>query len=165
MKTCVADVMSHEVICAGAEMTMLELDRILLDRHVSGAPVLENGRVVGVVSMVDVLRALAQEYLDPQRVSAFYLSPFSISLPSLEQLVARSGIVPGQLTVWRVRDVMSTQLVTASSSDPVAAAAQRMIDHRVHRLLVIDERKLVGVVTAFDLLPLLTMSASDESCS
>jgi CBS domain-containing protein len=113
--------------------------------------------------MVDVLYALSREHLEPERVSAFYLGPFSISRPSLEQFIARSGIVAGHLADWRVRDVMSTHLVSVSSSDPVAAAAQRMIDHRVHRLLVIDERNLVGIVSAFDLLPLLATPAPNDS--
>jgi CBS domain-containing protein len=158
--TSVAEVMTREVICADAEMTVFELDRLLVDQRVSGAPVLDDGLIVGVISIVDVLRAIAQEQLDPQRVSAFYLSPFSLALPSLEQLVARRGTLAGQLADWRVRDFMSTQLVIVSSSDPVVTAAQRMMDHKVHRLLVIDDRTLAGIVTAFDLLPLVATACA-----
>jgi CBS domain-containing protein len=60
---------------------------------------------------------------------------------------------------------MNRQLVTVSSSDPVVMAAYRRMDHGVHRLLVIDDRTLAGIVTAFDLLARVAMPAPHDACS
>jgi len=151
----VSDVMTHDVACVTAEMSLLELEAVLFDRNVSGAPVLEDARVVGVVSMMDVLFLLHQVELDVQRMSAFYFGSFSISVPSIADLVTITQPISGRMRDWRARDVMSTHVLGVSSSDPVAVAAQRMTEHGVHRLLVIDEGILVGIVSAFDLLPVV----------
>jgi CBS domain-containing protein len=163
MHISVGEVMTGDVVCVSADMSVREAERLLLERRVSGAPVLDGPRVVGVVSIVDVLWAFHEEHLDRQRVSAFYLSPFSLSLPSLEQFTPSSGPTIGGLPERRVRDVMTPHLLTVSSADPVATAAERMMDHRVHRLVVIDEGRLVGIVTALDLLRLVAQPAPGNS--
>jgi CBS domain-containing protein len=156
----VGDVMTRDVACVEAEMTLLELEQVLVDRHVSGAPVLDGARVVGVVSMMDVLFVLHQAEVDMERLSAFYVGSFSISVPSLGQLITTSRPITGRLIDWRVRDVMTTDVLTVSSTDGVATAARRMTEHRVHRLLVIDDGRLVGIVSAFDLLPVIARPPS-----
>jgi CBS domain-containing protein len=151
----VGDVMTRDVACVTAEMSLSELEAVLFDRNVSGAPVLEGAHVVGVVSMMDVLYLLHQAELDVQRMSAFYLGSFSISVPSVRHLASLSQPFPGPMREWRARDVMSTHVLGVSSSDRVETAAQHMIEHSVHRLLVIDDGILVGIVSAFDLLPVV----------
>lgn len=159
MLASVGDVMTRDVVCARADMRVLDLEALLLEKAVSGAPVLEGTRVVGVVSTVDVLCALYQEHLDVQRVSAFYLSPFSLSLPSLAHLFPVARPMIGGLGDRKVRDVMGGRLLTVTSSDPVTTAAQRMIDHRVHRLVVIDDGRLAGIVSALDVLRVVATPA------
>ncbi|MDD5095844.1 MAG: CBS domain-containing protein [Dehalococcoidia bacterium] len=47
----------------------------------------------------------------------------------------------------RVRDLMSTNLVTVSSKTPITEARRYMVAHRIHRLPVVDKDRLVGIVT------------------
>jgi CBS domain-containing protein len=162
MHTTVADVMTRDVVSVDAEMTVAELDQVLLDHRITGAPVVDGGRVVGVVSIVDVLFLLRLADLDMERMSGFYVGSFSISVASLGHLVTGTQPMIGRLSEWQVRDVMSTQVLCVSSSDDVATAAQRMLKHDVHRLLVIDGADLVGMVSAFDLLPLVVRFTSDR---
>lgn len=63
----------------------------------------------------------------------------------------------------RVRDVMSTVVVTVAADAPVAGLARHMLDREVHRLVVVDAAdRPVGVVTATDLLQVL---AHPEVCT
>ena len=55
----------------------------------------------------------------------------------------------------RVGDLMRRDLVTAGPGTSVARAASSMRRHRVGCLPILDRRKLVGIVTASDLLGLL----------
>ena len=50
------------------------------------------------------------------------------------------------------RDAMSPHAVTVTPRDSLVTAAQRMWRHKVHRLMVVDEGKLVGILTPFDLM-------------
>lgn len=65
-------------------------------------------------------------------------------------------VQPGALPVALVRDVMTTDPVTADPATPVADLAGIMLDRGVHRLVVVDDdHRPVGVVSASDLLQVL----------
>jgi CBS domain-containing protein len=51
-----------------------------------------------------------------------------------------------------VSDIMTRDLVAVSPNMPIAEVAQRMREQHVHRVLVIEDRELLGVLTTFDLL-------------
>ncbi|TAJ43393.1 CBS domain-containing protein [Methanofollis fontis] len=52
----------------------------------------------------------------------------------------------------RVKDIMSTPLITIDADMTVGEAAHMMISHRVRRLPVVDNGKVTGIVTVRDLL-------------
>ncbi len=57
----VADVMSTEPVTAEASMTVSDLATLMVDRDVSRVPVLEDGKLVGIVSKSDIVRSLIAE--------------------------------------------------------------------------------------------------------
>ncbi|HEX4955453.1 MAG TPA: CBS domain-containing protein [Thermoanaerobaculia bacterium] len=68
-----SDLMNPEILSVPLDMGLLELARFLVDSEISGAPVADDeGRLVGVVSVVDLTRALARlapEELSQQKVA------------------------------------------------------------------------------------------------
>jgi len=107
--------------------SIMELERI---RHL---PVIDDeGRVIGLVTHRDLLAA---------QISA--LSPLSAE--------ERASL---QLSV-RVTQVMRRDVWTIASDAPVATAARMLRDHRFGCLPVVDDAKLVGIVTETDLLALV----------
>lgn len=60
----VSDAMSKDVVTIAPYVTMAELREILRTHRISGTPVLENGKLVGVVSLEDLINALADGELD-----------------------------------------------------------------------------------------------------
>lgn len=59
-----------------------------------------------------------------------------------------------------VRDVMNDTVQSVRATDPVSEAAKRMRQHRVHHLVVTDDGRAVGIVSAFDLLSVVANAAS-----
>ena len=55
----------------------------------------------------------------------------------------------------RVSAIMTEKVYTVPKYDDVSVAARIMRNHRIHRLVVTDEQKVVGVITTFDLLELV----------
>jgi len=51
-----------------------------------------------------------------------------------------------------VRDIMSKEIITAASDDTLYAAAKRMSDNRVSCIVVVDDKKVVGILTDKDML-------------
>jgi CBS domain-containing protein len=151
MGVTVADLMTREVFTISPDMTLTEMDRQLIARRLSGAPVVEGQTLVGVASRADAIRALLDEQEEAERVSAAYASPFLISLPSLERLAQASRRISEHMTKRRVRDVMTKEPKTVRPTDDVRTAARRMVADRIHRLPVVDDGRLVGIVSALDL--------------
>ena len=60
----VSDAMTKDVVTTTPYVTMAELREILRTHRISGTPVLENGKLVGVVSLEDLINALADGELD-----------------------------------------------------------------------------------------------------
>jgi CBS domain-containing protein len=147
----VADVMTRDVTTLSPDVTLKEMDRILLELHVSGAPVVENGKLVGIVSRSDVIRILYAEQVEAQRVSDFYTSPFPLSIPSLEHLARDSRKIADHMIERRVREIMTENPLTIEPSADLQLVAKLMSSERVHRIPVTDDGKLVGIVSSLDI--------------
>ena len=151
MAVLIEEVMTRDVLSVQPEMTVKQMDRALLDRNVSGAPVLEGQRLVGVVSRADAVRALYDDQSQATRISDFYTSPFPIPLPALDQLEKDSRRITQHLATLRVREIMTTDPLTVAPSDSVEVVAHMMVSERVHRVPVVDEGELVGIVSSLDI--------------
>jgi CBS domain-containing protein len=51
----------------------------------------------------------------------------------------------------KIGDIMSKILTTAEPETPIEVAVQRMVNHKIRRLPIIEEGKLVGIITVTDL--------------
>lgn len=63
-----------------------------------------------------------------------------------------------------VQQVMSTEVTTISPNASVQEAALSMISHRIHHLVVVDNEKIVGIISSYDFLKLVadTVEKADE---
>jgi len=140
---CVKDIMTRDVFAVAPDTSLESAARMLAQRRISGAPVLENGRVVGVVS--------ASDLVDPDAdVSAMpgYPLYYRVMDGVIEELGDDVRIRPG-----RVVDAMTPSIVSIPADATIVEAAARMIQLGVHRLLVVrDGQQLAGVVSTLDLL-------------
>ncbi|MBX5451576.1 CBS domain-containing protein [Thermogemmatispora sp.] len=59
----VADIMSHELIVVSEETPLEEIAALLSERKIKRVPVVENGRLVGIVSRADIVHAVAAGHL------------------------------------------------------------------------------------------------------
>jgi CBS domain-containing protein len=102
-------------------------------------PLVEAGRLVGIVTTTDLLRAQARQAFD-----------VDVAKPSEPYVQAA--------------DIMSKELVTISGDDALADAVARMQHHRVRHLPVVDgDRRLVGILSDRDirLSPKVLMAGDD----
>jgi acetoin utilization protein AcuB len=74
-----------------------------------------------------------------------------ISMTDIGRLGAR---VP-EILAKTLRDVMSTNVLTIEAAESVDVAAAKMASRKIHSLLVIENGKLAGIVTTYDLLDAL----------
>ncbi len=151
----IRDVMTRQVEAFHPEMTLTELDCVLVNRAVSGGPVVEEERLVGVVSRADVIRALYEQQVEAQQVSGFYSSPFPIAIPELEHLARGSRKIADRMTMLRVREIMSPDPLVVGPDDDVEFVARLLSGRGFHRVLVTEGERVCGIVSALDLVRLL----------
>lgn len=70
-------------------------------------------------------------------------------------IVSASDLVPSLKPDSPVSAIMTEKVYTVPQYDDVSIAARVMRNHKIHRLVVTHERKVVGMITSFDLLELV----------
>lgn len=137
----VRDVMTHSVLSVRREAPLKEVALVLVDHRISGVPVVDvDGAVLGVVSEADLLMKERGADAVRHRPLARFLGE---SRESRSQLAKLAAVTAGE--------AMTAPAVTIESGRRISEAAALMIARRVNRLPVVDDGRLVGIVTRADL--------------
>lgn len=147
MQFYVKDIMSTDVITINKSDTLKDVIKTFVMSSITGAPVVDNDEtIIGVISDSDILqRECSHSFYQPPLMKEF--EEFTHSEDSYMNKPASR--------------LMSKDLYTIEPDDSVSVMAKKMYDKKVHRLLVTEYEKLIGVVTTYDLLKLI--ATSDES--
>lgn len=147
----VEDLMNPDIMTVADDMTTDELARYLTEREISGAPVVDSqGHLIGVVSMIDIGRTMAESSdVESSRSSDFYRDiAADLTLEDLGQRYVEERTVT-------VRDVMTPVIHQVPVTASVAEAARIMVDQHIHRLVVTQRKEPVGIITSLDLLKMV----------
>lgn len=126
------DVMTTELITVTPATPLSEFARICAEDKISGCPVVRaDGALCGIVSKTDLLNRLLDEH---------------------PRLGAPTAFPVWDEDVRQVGDIMTENVLTVGPSTPLAEIAERMARDRIHRVVVMDGDRMVGVVTSIDLL-------------
>ena len=144
------DLMQRNIISIDGAASLLDAHRLFVEEEISGAPVVdEDGRVIGVLSARDLLRALDEER-DTAVVDTHYFRDLTeFSGPDWGSMPEDFQDRMQELTAG---DAMTREIVAVDPDETVYDVARTMLDHHVHRVLVLDAGVLRGVISAFDLL-------------
>jgi len=143
-----ADIMSTRTITVCPDHSVWHAAHVMLSERISGLPVLaDDGSIIGMVTEGDLLRRTELGS------SALIAGEEAQRDPALFYLKSRS---------WRVGDVMSKQVITVKEDAPIGTAAKLLDVHRIKRLPVLRDEKLVGIVSRADLLRILSAGKPDS---
>lgn len=150
------DLMERDVISVTPETRLLDVHRLFVEEEIHGAPVVgEDSLVHGVVSTLDLLRLVREEF-EPgagATTTTYFRDELPYSGPDWLRMPEDFQDRMQELTV---ADAMSRELVTVGPDATVADIAGAMLEHHVHRVLVCEDRVLLGVIGAFDLIRVLS---------
>ncbi len=152
------DLMQTEVGVVEASATLRELEQRLAEGRVTGLPVLKKGLVVGVVSRADLIEQLAELAPDRHGRSSYYyqgLESFEAEemLETFGEAVRAAKVATGgpcKLDTLRVEDVMTPWIAAVSPEDTLETVARSLLEHRVHRVLVLEDQTLLGIISGVD---------------
>jgi len=134
----VKDVMTTKVKTVRPDSAIRDVATLLGFYHISGLPVvLEDGTIVGVVSEKDILRAMYPKIDDAIDLSS------SVKFDDL-QLEFRDVMDA------RVEGFMTPHVFTVAPDEPILRAVAVMIAHKIRRIPVAVDKKLVGILSIGD---------------
>lgn len=126
------DVMTTELITVTPGTALSEFARICAEDNISGCPVMRaDGALCGIVSKTDLLKRLLDDHPRLGTTREF---------PVWDEDVRQVG------------DIMTENVLTVGPLTPLAEIAERMALDRIHRVVVMEGDKLLGLVTSIDLL-------------
>ncbi len=148
------NVMETHVLTVSPETPLGDVQRLFVEEGIHGAPVVDDdGGVVGVVTTADLLRASEEERDTAVVDTDYFRSDLEFSGPDFASFPED---FQDRLSQRTVSEVMTREAVTVPRDMPVPRVAATLLQHRVHRVLVVDDQNaLVGVVSSFDLLACL----------
>ncbi|HQV94843.1 MAG TPA: CBS and ACT domain-containing protein [Anaerolineales bacterium] len=120
--------MSRPVITVSPDAPINDVLAMFRKEHIRRAPVIKNGKLVGIVSQTDLLNA----------------SPSPVTTLSVWEM----NYLLSKVTVSRV---MSKKIRTVNAGTPIEEAARIMADAKIGGLPVMSDGKLVGIITETDL--------------
>ncbi len=147
----VKDAMNKDVITCGPEDPISRLVELFGKNHISGMPVVENDRVVGMVSETDLLKL----FRSPEVPEDMYLpSPLEIIEIPMRSVLRYEEFRKSleDIHMKPVRDIMKKKIYSISPDSTLEEASGKMVRYRVNRLPVIENGKLVGIIVRSDII-------------
>ena len=131
-KLLVKDHMTSPVVSITSDTGLAEAHKIMADQKIRRLPIVEKGKLIGIISLNDVLEAR------PSGAS-------SLSIWELNYLVAN----------LKIKDLMCSKVFSISPDATIADAARMMLDKKISGIPVTDNGKLVGIITESDIFRML----------
>ena len=137
------DVMNSGVISVGPDTSVADIARLLVHNGISAVPVLDaTGAPLGIVSEGDLTGAKLR---DREQRRDWWLE-------MLAEGTALSPLFIESVGMVRARDVMVTPVITVDEHTPVEEIAELLERHRIKRVPVLRDGKVVGIVSRANLL-------------
>jgi CBS domain-containing protein len=146
-----SDVMTRNVLTVGRDTSVAQAIRAMLDNNISGLPVLDNGKVVGILTEGDLLRR-GETGTERHR-------------PRWLEILMGPGRMAGEYVRThgrKVEEIMTTAVVRVAGDTPLDEVVGLMERRRIKRVPVIEGDLLVGVVSRLDLLRALLRTIEAE---
>lgn len=142
------DVMTTKVISVTTDTSVEDVAALLLGHGISGVPVADQGgAVVGIVSEGDLMRR-PEIGTEAGRGARSWLSLFSDVDEKVKAYVRSHG--------HRAGDVMSREVISVHEDTPLGEIARQLEKHRIKRVPVLRDGRLVGIVSRANLVQALS---------
>ena len=141
-------IMTKDVISVGPESTVRDVARLLIERRISGVPVVDgDSRVLGMISEADLIFRVET---GARRPRSWWLSLFAGGGESAADFIKSHS--------RHVSDLMTRDVVWVEEETPVADVAKTLEERHVRRVPVLRQGRLVGIISRADLVRMLALS-------
>ena len=133
------EIMKYPVITVKSEATLKECGDLLQEHNINGAPVVDNDHVVGVITRADIFRSVLPRYPEIYKDEKQFMD--------LEYIEARID----KVIKMKVSEVMVSPAMTLDQETTILKAGSILTLRRIKQMPVMEEDKLVGIITLKDI--------------
>jgi len=145
-----SDVMVRNVITIGPKALVSEAAKLLSENDISAVPVIdEQGNVAGILSEADLMR---REEIGTEKKHYGWLEAVMPATMLAEEFAHSHG--------KKVEEVMSKHVVSAKADTPLGEIATLLERNRIKRVPIIEQGKIVGIVSRANLVQALASASS-----
>jgi CBS domain-containing protein len=135
--------MSHPAIVAPATMVLPEARRLLQQHRIRRIPVMDaEGKLIGIVTEGDINRVSESHVTDVRDYNLYH----------------RVGDLP-------IGEIMTHNPITVTPDMPIIEVARRLLENRIGGVPVVDDERVVGMITESDLFRLIVTNYQIEQCA
>lgn len=145
------DLMQRNVVALGLRDSLQDAILLMSEHHISGLPIVDGkNHCVGIVSSSDILSFVESEQ-EEAAGTVDTTGRYFNSESGQWEAVALSPALMEEYGSTPMEDVMTSDVLSVGPETPAEDVAALMIEHSVHRVLVLDgAQELLGVISAFD---------------
>ena len=134
----VKDIMHKEVASLSPDTNALEALQMLLEKHISGLPVVDKeDKLCGVLTEKEILKVILPGYIE--QVGKMIYTGYDKIIKKMQGL---KGLT--------VKDIMRIEVVTVDPRTSLAEIARLMLTKKIRRIPVIEKGKVVGIIARED---------------
>ncbi len=138
------DIMTTDVVTLSPDTPISKIARLFNRFGISGAPVVEGGEVVGIVTEVDLIARHARPH------SPLYLPLLDAKIPLRGQRDYRE--IVRRIVGATARDIMTVPVKTVEAGADLEEVATLMVEQRANPVPVLEDGRLVGIIGHTDLI-------------
>ena len=140
------DIMTRDVTTVRPDTSVRDIAALMVEKHISGVPVLtDDGKIVGMVSQSDLLH---RAEVGTERKHKWWFRTFADSDALAREYAKAHGL--------KAHDIMSRYVVSVRDDAELRDVADILDSHRIKRVPVVQEGRLVGIITRGDLVRALS---------
>ncbi len=147
------DIMQTDVRSIPQTMSVVDALRLLISEGLSGVPVFDGPKLIGIISRSDIIQYLSRDMATAD-VEYDYYWEFEATMlfgPRLGQHTSEQiKFVEQRLSDLAVLDLMVRDVISVAPSTPLREVARLMSGKHIHRVLVVKNAELKGVITTMD---------------
>ncbi len=135
----VNEIMHRKVVTVFREMNLKECSDLLEEHEINGVPVVEEARLVGVITSDDIFKSILPRYPE-----IFEDEKYLMDFEYIEERIHK-------VTRMKVGDLMSSPAVSVDEETPICKVGSIMILRRIKQVPIVHGDQLVGIVTLRDI--------------
>lgn len=143
------DIMTRGVIWVGPETPVAEVTNLMLKHRISAVPVVDDDKVIGIVSEGDLMR---RAEIGTRKGSSWWLTALAGSSELAHEFVKSHGV--------KASEIMTPNVITVDLETPIAEIAETLEHNHIKRVPVMKKGKLAGIVSRANILRALSAQKS-----